>query len=63
MTGRKLIESIAAERSRQTDKYDPLIALPLEAQLRIAESRRKLAIMRYDLLVQIAKIRWRPHTP
>ncbi len=25
-TGRKLIEAIAAERSRQTDKYDPLIA-------------------------------------
>ncbi len=25
MTGLKLVEAIAAERSRQTDKYDPLL--------------------------------------
>ncbi len=62
LTGQKLVEAIAAERSRQTDKYDPLIALPLAARVRLAESRRKLAIIRYDLLVRLGRVRWHPQT-
>ncbi len=50
--GRKLIEAIAAERSRQTDKYDPLIALgraiaPLVNE-RLAELEKELAAHKRD---------------
>ncbi len=45
--GQRLIEAIAAERSRQTDRYDPLIALgraivPLVNE-RLTELEKELA--------------------
>ncbi len=47
-TGRKLIEAIAVERSRQTDKYDPLLvalgrAMAPQINARLADLERELA--------------------